>query len=401
MNLYRSFSNLMEAYVYEERTRPESQWRRDNADGPHAPVSNIAVNPRSESVDSGVESASCETPNPATAGSLSTDNTEMDLFLLQSDNFAPASTPQPPFLLSTLSSSSPSSPNLHLSRAEEAPTTLNLKEEPELQRADSKRWKQVYEVLSQQPKTSSLPKQHTSELKRCIRSASFNLRRRFDPTVPNGQMSETERKSFLAGSVEQISQSSVVFEGKELSPGLCYLEWVCQKMELYAKHQMQNQAMQAKTDTPQEHEEQKHDAADAQKEHPRLENAQEISNEPNAQEISNEPQQQRPRHFRQRSASDTTFSKMHLKKFNLSSRGKRQSTSDLREIEEEDVLPMEAVKEESRKKNIIQRLKLGSLRRVASAVSDSRSTQTQSSEKITTRRRLSQLFRRTRKVSPD
>ncbi|XP_044000105.1 uncharacterized protein si:dkey-106l3.7 isoform X3 [Gambusia affinis] len=196
-------------------------------------------------------------------------------------------------------------------------------------------------------------------------------------------------------------RSSVVFEGKELSPGLCYLEWVCQKMELYAKHQMQNQAMQAKTDTPQEHEEQKHDAADAQKEHPRLENAQEISNEPNAQEISNEPQQQRPRHFRQRSASDTTFSKMHLKKFNLSSRGKRQSTSDLREIEEEDVLPMEAVKEESRKKNIIQRLKLGSLRRVASAVSDSRSTQTQSSEKITTRRRLSQLFRRTRKVSPD
>lgn len=113
-----------------------------------------------------------------------------------------------------------------------------------------------------------------------------------------------------------------------------------------------------------------HDAADAQKEHPRLENAQEISNEPNAQEISNEPQQQRPRHFRQRSASDTTFSKMHLskasfasvvilwlflsgnellvnsgfvfgaEKFNLSSRGKRQSTSDLREIEEEDVLPM-------------------------------------------------------------
>ncbi|XP_027881596.1 uncharacterized protein LOC114149744 isoform X3 [Xiphophorus couchianus] len=337
MNLYRSFSNLMEAYVYEERTRPESQWRRDNADGPHAPVSNIAVNPRSESVDSGVESASCETPNSATAGSLSTDNTEMDLFLLQSDNFVPASTPQPPVFMSTLSSSSPSSPNLRLSRAEEASTTLNLKEEPELQRTDSKRWKQVYE-------------------------------------------------------------SSVVFEGKELSPGLCYLEWVCQKMELYAKHQMQNQAKQAETDTPQEHEEQKpvlvsqHDAADAQEDHPRLENA---------QEIPSEPQQQKPRYFRQRSASDTTFSKMHLKKFNLSSRGKRQSTSDLREIEEEDVLPMESVKEESSKKNIIQKLKLGSLRRVASAVSDSRSTQTQSSEKTTTRRRLSQLFRRTRKVSPD
>ncbi|XP_054896742.1 uncharacterized protein si:dkey-106l3.7 isoform X3 [Poeciliopsis prolifica] len=343
MNLYTSFSNLMEAYVYEERTRPESQWRRDNTDGPHAPVSNIVVNPRSESVDSGVESATCETPNPATAGSVSTDNTEMDSFLRQSDNFAPASTPQPPVFLSTLSSSSSSSPNLRLSRAEEAPTTLNLKGEPELQRTDSKRWKQVYE-------------------------------------------------------------SSVV-EGKELSPGLCYLEWVCQKMELYAKHQMQNQAMQPQTDTPQKHKEQKHDAADAQADHPRLENA---------QEIPSEPQQQKPHHFRQRSASDSTFSKMHLKKFNLSSRVKRQSTSDLREIEEEDVLPMvrclhkqllktvqESVKEESSKKNIIQRLKLGSLRRVASAVSDSRSTQSQSSEKITTRRRLSQLFRRTRKVSPD
>ncbi|XP_054896741.1 uncharacterized protein si:dkey-106l3.7 isoform X2 [Poeciliopsis prolifica] len=391
MNLYTSFSNLMEAYVYEERTRPESQWRRDNTDGPHAPVSNIVVNPRSESVDSGVESATCETPNPATAGSVSTDNTEMDSFLRQSDNFAPASTPQPPVFLSTLSSSSSSSPNLRLSRAEEAPTTLNLKGEPELQRTDSKRWKQVYEVLSQQPKASSLPRQHTSELKRCIRSASFNLRRRFDPLVPNGQMSEMERKPFLVGSDKQISQSSVV-EGKELSPGLCYLEWVCQKMELYAKHQMQNQAMQPQTDTPQKHKEQKHDAADAQADHPRLENA---------QEIPSEPQQQKPHHFRQRSASDSTFSKMHLKKFNLSSRVKRQSTSDLREIEEEDVLPMESVKEESSKKNIIQRLKLGSLRRVASAVSDSRSTQSQSSEKITTRRRLSQLFRRTRKVSPD
>ncbi|XP_007566970.1 uncharacterized protein LOC103148224 isoform X2 [Poecilia formosa] len=331
MNLYRSFSNLMEAYVYEERTRPESQWRRDNADGPHAPVSNIAVNPRSESVDSGVESASCETPNPATAGSSSADNTEMDLFLPQSDNFAPASRPQPPVLLSTSSSSSPSSPNLHLSRAEEASTTLNLKEEPELQKTDSKRWKQVYE-------------------------------------------------------------SSGVFEGKELSPGLCYLEWVCQKMELYAKHQMQNQAMQAERDTQQKHEEQKHDAADAQEDHPRLDNA---------QETPSEPQQQKTRHFRQRSASDTTFSKMHLRKFNLSSRVKQQSTSDLREIEEEDVLPMESIKEEPSKKNIIQRLKLGSLRRVASAVSDSRSTQTQSSEKITTRRRLSQLFRKSRKVSPD
>ncbi|KAM4719874.1 uncharacterized protein FYW61_015533 isoform 1-T1 [Anableps anableps] len=389
MNLYRSFGNLMEAYVYEERTRPDSQWQRDNTDGPHALVSNVGVNPRSDSVDSGVETASCETPNPATVSSFSADNTEMDLFLPQSDRFSSASTPQPPVVLSTLPSSLSSSPNLRLSRAEEDPRTLQLKGEPELQRTDSKRWKQVYEVLSQQPKTSSLPKQHTSELKRCIRSASFNLRRRFDPSVPTGHMSEVERKPLLVGSVEQISQ------GKELSPGLCYLEWVCQRMEQYAKHRMQNQAMLMETDTLQEHEEQKIDSADAQEGQPRLENAK------IAKEIPSEPQQQKSHHFRQRSASDTTFSKLHLKKLNLNSRGQRLSTNDLREIEEEDISQMESIKEESSKKNIIQRLKLGSLRRVGSIVSDNRSQQMQSSEKISARRRLSQLFRRTRKVSPD
>ncbi|KAM4719875.1 uncharacterized protein FYW61_015533 isoform 2-T2 [Anableps anableps] len=328
MNLYRSFGNLMEAYVYEERTRPDSQWQRDNTDGPHALVSNVGVNPRSDSVDSGVETASCETPNPATVSSFSADNTEMDLFLPQSDRFSSASTPQPPVVLSTLPSSLSSSPNLRLSRAEEDPRTLQLKGEPELQRTDSKRWKQVY-------------------------------------------------------------------EGKELSPGLCYLEWVCQRMEQYAKHRMQNQAMLMETDTLQEHEEQKIDSADAQEGQPRLENAK------IAKEIPSEPQQQKSHHFRQRSASDTTFSKLHLKKLNLNSRGQRLSTNDLREIEEEDISQMESIKEESSKKNIIQRLKLGSLRRVGSIVSDNRSQQMQSSEKISARRRLSQLFRRTRKVSPD
>lgn len=206
MNLYRSFGNLMESYVHEEVIHPESQWEGYEANGPHAPVSNIEVNPRSESVDSGVETVSCETPSPATASSLSTDNTEMDLFLPQSDRFSATSTPQSPVLLSPLPSSLSSSPNLRLSRAEEDLTTLKLKGEPELQRTDSKRWKQVYEVLSQQPKTSSLPKQHTSELKKCIRSASFNVRRRVDPSIATGQISEVKRKPLSVGSVEHISQ---------------------------------------------------------------------------------------------------------------------------------------------------------------------------------------------------
>lgn len=52
-------------------------------------------------------------------------------------------------------------------------------------------------------------------------------------------------------------QGSGMFEGKELSPGLCYLEWVCQKMELYAKQKMQNQELQTETVALQENEEQK------------------------------------------------------------------------------------------------------------------------------------------------
>lgn len=206
MNLYRSFGDLMEVYVYEERTHPESHWHQDNADGPPAPVSNMAVNPRSESVDSGVETASCETPNPTSGNFLSTDNTEIEIFQLPRDRFSPASTSQSPVLTSSLPSSSSSSPNMCSSRAEKEPTPLNLKGEPELQRTDSKRWKQVYEVLSHQPKSSSLPKQHTSDLKRCIRSASFNMRRRFDPSVPTGNVSETQREPLSVGSVEQISQ---------------------------------------------------------------------------------------------------------------------------------------------------------------------------------------------------
>ncbi|XP_038139573.1 uncharacterized protein si:dkey-106l3.7 [Cyprinodon tularosa] len=392
MNLYRSFGDLMEVYVYEERTHPESHWHQDNADGPPAPVSNMAVNPRSESVDSGVETASCETPIPTSGNFLSTDNTEIEIFQLPRDRFSPASTSQSPVLTSSLPSSSSSSPNMCSSRAEKEPTPLNLKGEPELQRTDSKRWKQVYEVLSHQPKSSSLPKQHTSDLKRCIRFASFNMRRRFDPSVPSGNVSETQREPLSVGSVEQISQGSGMFEGKELSPGLCYLEWVCQKMELYAKQKMQNQELQTETVALQENEEQKNNSADSQEDQPSLENA---------KQVPSEPPQQKSRHFRQRSASDTTFSKLHLKKLNRNSRGQQLSTNNLREIEEEDTTQMDSKKEESNRRSLIQRLKIGSLRRAESAASDIRSQQMQSSEKLSTRRRFSQLFRRSKKVSPN
>lgn len=49
-------------------------------------------------------------------------------------------------------------------------------------------------------------------------------------------------------------------------------------------------------------------SGDTQEGIPRLENAK------HAREIPSEPQQQKSHHFRQRSASDSTFSKLHLSK---------------------------------------------------------------------------------------
>lgn len=101
-------------------------------------------------------------------------------------------------------------------------------------------------------------------------------------------------------------------------------------------------------------------SADSQEDKPSLENA---------KQVPSEPPQQKSRHFRQRSASDTTFSKLHLskasftsgyffslfleneplvnsqfafvaEKLNRNSRGQQLSTNNLREIEEEDTTQM-------------------------------------------------------------
>lgn len=42
-------------------------------------------------------------------------------------------------------------------------------------------------------------------------------------------------------------------EGKGLSPGLSYLEQVCQMLEEVARQQMHNQALQMDTNAPREH----------------------------------------------------------------------------------------------------------------------------------------------------
>lgn len=157
----------------------DSTWHgnNDEEDLP-TPSSDVGTNLRSESVDSGVETASSVTSLPATPCSVSTDNAEIDTFTPEREGLTPASTSQSP----VLSSPSLSSPHLLPSRAQEGSTALHLKVEQALQKTDSQRLKKsqeapsVDEVLRRRPKAAVVPKRHTSELMRGQRSESFGQR---------------------------------------------------------------------------------------------------------------------------------------------------------------------------------------------------------------------------------
>lgn len=188
MNLYRSFGNLMEAWVNEENLYPESP----------TPSSDIGANFRSESLDSGVEMASSDTSSAATSCFISADNAEMDAFIpeTQGTGHAPASASRSLILSSPVPSpSSSSSPRLFPSQPPNSSTALHLIVEQALQRTDSKSQKDkselltVEEVLRRRPRASFLAKQHTSKLVRGQRSESFGSRRTASPSVPLRPMS--------------------------------------------------------------------------------------------------------------------------------------------------------------------------------------------------------------------
>ncbi|KAF7216988.1 uncharacterized protein si:dkey-106l3.7 [Nothobranchius furzeri] len=383
MYLYQSFGNLMEAWVNEESVSP--QQRLLQTVDVLAPTADVGLSPRSESVDSGVESTSCGTPSPVTLSSDLTDNTEMDSLLLQSEGLALASTPQSPELSSPLlSSSSSSSPQLCPSRAEKGPSALNLKVEEALRRTASNSRRRVDEVFIRLPGSSLLPKRHASELARCPRSQSFDMRRRFNPSIPLRQMTEMQK-----------SEGFRVKEGKELSPGLFYLEQVCQMLEEAAKQQMSKNVLQKDTEALWEHVEPQETcqtdlSAINEDQFPThtLENAE------NVELNSSKPQPPKSRHFRQRSASDTTFALLHSKKLNANPRVQLMSTSNLLETVEEDHVKQEITKEGSSRSFKSWRSKLANLRRSESDASEIKGQNMQSPEKNATRRRLSQLFRR-------
>ncbi|TDH01975.1 hypothetical protein EPR50_G00168420 [Perca flavescens] len=400
MNLYRSFGNLMEAWVTKEDRCLDSAWLGNNDEDPPTPSSDVGTNLRTESEDSGVETASSVTSFPATLSSVFIDNAERDTFApeTEGDGLTPALTSQSPV-------SSSFSPHLCPSRAQEDSTALHLKGELALQKIDSKCLKNNREpltvdaMLRRPPRASFLPKRPTSDLVRGQRSESFSLRRRtVNPSVSTRQMSEV-RPMFMSCD-EQLVQKRAEDLGEEerngLSPGLFYLEQVCQMLEEIARKQMHSRALTMEIDTQWEHQDMEAldtCQSDSKAAEEALPSCQIPENTESAEHSSNEPQQRKDdpnRHFRKRSASDTNITTLQFRRLNADCRGQHLSTDDLWEKENE--------KKETSKTNRNWKLKFGSLTRAG--VGDTEGQQMHSSEKNSTRRRLSKLFRRSRKTLP-
>ncbi|XP_070707093.1 uncharacterized protein [Pempheris klunzingeri] len=373
MNLYRSFGSLMEAWVTEGGRCLDSELLGNNDEDSAPPSSDVGTNLRSESVDSGVETASCDASFAATSCSVSTGHAEMDTFTPERE----ASAPQSPLLSSPVpSSASSSSPCICTGRAHQVERTL--------QRTDSGRPQgrpeplTVEEVLRRRPRASFLPKRPSSELTRGQRSLSCGLRRTADPSGSVRQASEMCRRPMSLsfdrrGSARTGSQEPGAWEGAGLGPGLTYLEQVCQMLEEVARQQMHGRAPQMEMDALQEHRDVESESAAAE----------DVSSPHEPQQRKHQPHT----HFRQRSASDITSTALHLRRLNTDCRGQHLSTDDLLETADG---KQESKQEETNTTDRSWRFKIGSLGREGQ--------RTQPSEKSSARRRLSQLFRRRRTV---
>lgn len=179
MNLYRSFGNLMEAWVTEEGQCPYSELLADNGQAASSPSTNL----RSESVDSGVEVASADTSFHATSSSVSMDNTELDGLTPER---GPNGASEPP-LLSCPSPPNPFSPCLSPGGAQDHSALLHHRVEAALERSHSKHLKGKPECLA----AAEIHRRHSrahhrphAESVRGQRSDRFDLRRMFNPSEP-------------------------------------------------------------------------------------------------------------------------------------------------------------------------------------------------------------------------
>lgn len=357
---------------------PDQDWSERREDDPPSPPSDVDTNVRSESVDSGVETASSDSSFPTTSVSA-----DLDMFAPERQD-TPLSQ-SPALSLPAPSSSLSSSPYLmpNRSKVEQALTRIESIK-------DKRQGATVDEVVRRRPLSSLLSKRHTSDLVRGQRSGSFGLRTSPSPSLLVRQMSEVPRRPQSAIYDRQISDTipEVFFEaGKsELSPGLQYLERVCQMLEEYAREQLVLNPRAEAIDETQE-EQATGPCQDVEKEVPTF------------RFLEPSPPQRREQsygHFRHRSASDTNLASLHLRRMNLDYTNHNLSSHDLLESAEDELNSQECPNNAVNKSKSYWRLKFGSLKRGDAA----KSQQMLPFEKSSTRRRLSQLFRRRRKTGP-
>lgn len=168
MNLYRSFGNLMEAWVTEEGQCSYSEL----LGGSDGSSPSDSTNLRSESVDSGVEMASPDASFQATCSS--TDTTESD-----GGEGSPLAAES-----SVLSCPSPSNPSSPCRPSQDPSSTLHQKVEAALQRSNSKHLKDKPAGPEVRRRDSRVLPRPLSEMLRGQRTDRLDLRRMFNPLEP-------------------------------------------------------------------------------------------------------------------------------------------------------------------------------------------------------------------------
>ncbi|XP_049595098.1 uncharacterized protein si:dkey-106l3.7 [Syngnathus scovelli] len=365
MNLYRSFGNLLEAWVAEQEPDTEllEDIPNDSLTCSSPSSSGLERNVRAESVDSGVETASTDTF--CLTSSLSTEMAEMDSFASGNDNFSP-------FLSLGSASLPPCPPPAAISQPPrlsriQGSVIFNTKLNQALQRSESRR-------LSE----SHTDNRHAVSRYRnpLLRSESFGTWETPKPSVSLRQILDMKKETLTSRSrMEPMQDRPEAFVA--LSPGLRYLEAVCKKWEDIAKQQLVKDGYHV-------------DMAQDFGSYHSLDQPLCFHGARPEQPSNQELKDFLDGHFRQRSSSDTTVSSSHTRKLNLGSRGQQVSTLNL--------LDNEAQGDLTYRPNKHRKFKFLSLTRGSSSHQNSQLMQ--SSQSNGGRRQLGNLLRKRRQTLP-
>ncbi|XP_034048763.1 uncharacterized protein si:dkey-106l3.7 isoform X2 [Thalassophryne amazonica] len=329
MNLYKSFGNLLETWVTEEDACCESEWTEiKNQESPLA-SSYAGAHMCSESVDSGVETASSDT-SPATCYPELTDGADMDAVAPDGNG-------------DKLTFDSPSESPVFYVPSSPLRVESHLKLEQALRRIDPKHSRCNSQADDREWSRSSLPpKRYSSVLVKGQNSGGLRESRAITELVPIRHMSTRNKRplpsNYDVEPVHTTLKDPDQGEKKELSPGLSYLEQVCQMLENVAKQQMRSRALSIEMNNLRQHRpmQQPNDCQhDRNAAEDYLFSCEELSENVDEVDITSGTQQENNyinHKFLQRSLSETT---LHSRMLKADNRGHCVSAYDLTEEEDQ------------------------------------------------------------------